>query len=138
MAATKLQANWTAVTHGSTTITRVSAVTFSKGGSISLYSGDDNIYDVVGVNLMNKPKATVTCEDPAVLMGFGIGDTGSFTATHKDAKGAAGGAIVYTMANAIVENVDAGGQHAQFGSGSLSLVAFSSDGTTNPLSFTRT
>lgn len=137
MAATKLQANWTAVQHGSTTITRVSNVSFDYGGSISMYSGDDNVFDVVAVNLMNKPKATVTSEDPAALIGLGIGAVGTFTATHKDAKAAVGGAIVYTMLNSVVENVSAGGAHAQFGSGSLSLVAYSSDGSTPPLSIAR-
>ena len=40
------------------------------------------------------------------------------------------------MANAVVENVETSGSHGQFGSATMSLLAYSSDGTTNPLSFT--
>lgn len=137
MAATKLQANWTAVSFNATNITRVSSVGFDQGGGVNYYSGDDNVYDIIAVQLSGKPKATITCEDPAVLMGFSIGASGTFTATHKDAKAAAGGAIVYLLANAVVENVSTSGAHQQFGSGSMTLGSFSSDGTTNPLSFTR-
>jgi hypothetical protein len=36
MAATKLQANWTAVSLGTTSITRVSQVSFSQGGSLAI------------------------------------------------------------------------------------------------------
>jgi len=40
MAATKLQANWTAVSLGTTSITRVSQASFSQGGSLASYSAD--------------------------------------------------------------------------------------------------
>ncbi len=54
----------------------------------------------------------------------------------KDAMGATGGDIHYVMADA-VENVETSGSHAEFGSATMQLLALSSDGTTNPLSFTR-
>jgi hypothetical protein len=137
MAATNLQANWTAVSHGTTAISRVSQVSFSQGGSLSTYSADGDHYPTVVVNLMNQPRATVTSGDAATLMGLAPGTTASFSATHKDAKGAAGGDILYVMANAVVENVETSGSHGHFGSATMSLMAFSSDGVTNPLSFTR-
>ena len=65
------------------------------------------------------------------------GTSASFSATHKDAKGATGGDILYVMANAVAENVETSGSHAEFGYTTQQLLAFSSDGTTNPLSFTR-
>lgn len=137
MAATKLQANWTAVSHNSASITRVNNVTFTQGGQVATYSGDGDKFPTVAVNLMNAPRATVTSSDPAALMAIAPGTTGAFTATHNDAKGAVGGAIVYTLANAVAENVDTSGAHASFGTASLSLIGVSADGTTNPLSFTR-
>ena len=137
MAATKLQANWTAVSHGTTSITRVTQVSFSQGGSLASFSADGDHYPTVIVNLLNKPQATVKSSDAAALMGLGPGTTGTFSATHKDARNAAGGDILYVMANAVVENVEASGSHGQFGSAQLSLLAYSSDGVTNPLSFTR-
>ena len=138
MAATKLQANWTAVTHGATQITRVDSVSFDQGGSLVPYSGDADIYPVVIANLLNNPSASVTSSDPAALMGISIGTTGSFSATHKDAKAAASGAISYVLANAVVQNVQTSGAHAAYGNATMTMLAYSADGTTNPLSFTRT
>jgi hypothetical protein len=137
MAATKLQANWSAVSHGTNAITRVTQVTFSQGGSLASYSGDGEHYPTVIVNLMSKPRAVVTSSDTATLMGIATGTTATFSATHKDAKGASGGDILYVMANSVVENVETSGSHGQFGSASMNLLAYSSDGVTNPLSFTR-
>ncbi len=137
MAATRLQANWTAVSLGTTSITRVSQVTFSQGGSLASYSADGDHYPTVVVNLMNKPRASVTSADTATLMGIAPGTNASFSATHKDAAGATGGDILYVMANAVCENVQTSGSHNEFGTATLQLVAFSSDGKTNPLSFTR-
>jgi hypothetical protein len=135
--ATKLQANWTAVSHGSTSITRVSQVSFSQGGSLATFAADGDHYPTVVVNLMSKPRASVTSADAATLMGIAPGHTSSFSATHKDAQAATGGDILYVMANAVVENVETTGAHGQFGSATMAMVAFSSDGTTNPLSFTK-
>jgi hypothetical protein len=86
MAATKLQANWSAVSHGSTTITRVTQVSFSQGGSLATYSADGDHYPTVVVNLINKPGASVTSSDTPTLMGIAPGTTATFSATHKDAK----------------------------------------------------
>lgn len=137
MAATKLQSNWSGVSHGTTAITRVTQVNFSQGGSLATFSGDGDIYPTVVVNLKNQPTATVTSADTATLMGIAPGSTATFSATHKDAKAATGGDILYVLANAVVENVQTTGGHGQFGSATMSLLSFSSDGTTSPLSFTR-
>jgi hypothetical protein len=137
MAATKLQANWTAITHGTTSISRVSQVSFSQGGSLASYSADGDHYPTVVVNLLNKPRASVTSADTATRMGIAPGTAATFSATHKDAKGSTGGDILYVLSNAVVENVETTGAHAQFGTATMSLLAYSSDGTTNPLSFTR-
>lgn len=137
MPATRLQANWTAVSFGDAAITRVSQVTFTQGGSLAAYAADGDHFPTVVVNLMNRPRATVTTSDPAAVMSIGPGTTGTFSATHKDAKGEVGGDILYVLANAVAENAETSGSHGQFGSATLSLMAFSSDGVTNPLSFTR-
>jgi len=137
MAATKLQANWTAVSFGSAPISRVSQVSFTQGGTLSAYSGDGDHFPTVVVNLMSRPRATVTSADTAAVMAIAPGETGSFSATHKDAKGETGGDILYILANAVAENAETSGAHGQFGSATLSLMAYSSDGVTNPLSFTR-
>jgi hypothetical protein len=137
MAATKIQANWTAVSFASTPISRVSQVSFTQGGSLAAYSADGDHFPTVVVNLMNKPRASVTSADAAALMSIAPGATGTFSATHKDARGEVGGDILYVLANAVAENAETSGAHGQFGSAKLNLMAFSTDGTTNPLSFTR-
>ncbi len=136
MAASRVQANWADVAHGVVAITRVSSVSFDTGGSIATFSGDNNRYPVLVANLMNNPKASVTSADTATLMGIATGTIADLSATHKDAIGASGGDILYVMTNACAENTQTGGEHAAFGTASISFVGYS-DGETNPISFTR-
>ena len=86
---------------------------------------------------MNKPTASITSGDIATLMGIASGTVASLTATHKDAAKAVGGDILYTLANAVAENVTGNGPFSQYGSATITFRAFSNDGSTNPLSFTR-
>jgi hypothetical protein len=140
VAATKLQANWSNVTHGSNPITRVTQVSFNIGGALQSFSADGDHYPTVIVNLMNKPTASVATSDAGNVMNnalFAPGTVAVLSATHKDAKGSSGGDILYVLANATVETATASGAHGQFGTATLSFQAFSSDGSTPPLSFTR-
>ena len=137
MAATKLQSNWTAVSFDAAPISRVTRVSFTQGGTLTAYAADGDHFPTVIVNTTNRPKATVTSGDPAALMAIAPGATGIFSATHKDAKGEVGGDILYVLANAVAETAETSGSHGEFGSATLSLMAYSSDGVTNPLSFTR-
>lgn len=139
MAATKLQANWTGVTWNANAITRVTQASFSHGGQLQSFSADTDHYPTVIANLMNKPTATITTADIGTIMAtaFGSGVAGTLSATHADALGATGGAIVYTLANACVGARSGSGSHNAWGSGSITFEAFSSDGTTNPLSIAR-
>ena len=137
MAATKLQANWSGVAHGTNTITKVTAVTFAQGGSLAEFAGDVDRFPTVILNLMTKPTASVTSADVALLMGIAPGTVASLTATHKDAAKAAGGDILYTLINAVAENATSSGPFGQYGSATINFRAYSADGSTNPLSFTR-
>ena len=137
MAASKVQANWVDCSHGSVDITRDSSVSFDTGGSIQSFMGDDDRYPTLVANLSNQPKGSITSADTATLMGIATGTIADFTATHKDAIGATGGAIVYTFVNACAENTQTSGNHGAFGSATFTFVGYSVDGQTNPLSFTR-
>ncbi len=137
MAATKLQANWTAVQHNGVSITRVTNMSFNRGGAVQLFSADTDHFTTVAANLMNRPSANLTSGDPGTVMGITAGTVGTLNATHVDALNASGGNIVYTLINAVLENVQTSGAHAQFGTCTASWQAFSSDGTSNPLSFGR-
>ena len=140
--ATGRQINWASVgftpSGGSlTTFTGVTNVSIDMGGQLLGFSGDTDKYSTTKVNVMNEPKCSVESGNPGQFIGIASGTTGTFTATHKDAKGATGGDIVYTLINAIAASPQVGGAHAQFGTGSLPFESFSSDGVTSPLSFVR-
>lgn len=142
MAATKLQMNWAAVGFTPTggtlvSITKVQDCNFDPGGSLKDYSGDTDRFPTTIVNDMNKPKATVQSGDVATIQALTPGTIGTFTATWKDAKLATGGDIIYILINAVLENTGGGGKHSDYGTATATFRAFSSDGTTNPLSFTR-
>ena len=144
MAATKVNANWSGVAHGSNTITRVTQVSFDYGGSLATFNADTDHYPTLIVNLMNNPSASVTTADVGLAMdsskfASGAGSAGGTTlsATLKDTRGATGGDVIFAMSNAVVENTQSSGQHAQFASATINFKAFSSDGSTPPMSISR-
>lgn len=137
MAATNRQLNWIDVSHGSSALTGITNVTFDQGAQVQTLSADDDRFETLAVLTKSKPMATVEMVDPAAAMAISGGTAADFTATHKDAKGATGGDIIYVLANAVAESAKTSGQHGSFGTASLSFVGISADGQTNPLSFTR-
>jgi hypothetical protein len=137
MAATKAQINWTAVSHGSTAITRVTNGTVSPGGRLIKFKGDMDLYPTIIAMTDSEPNFSITSADIGTVMGIAPGTTATLTATLNDAKGAAGGAVIFSMINAVFENANASAAHAQFGTITGTWHAYSSDGVTSPLSFTR-
>jgi hypothetical protein len=142
MAITKAQINWTAVaftpTGGSaTSITRVTTGSFGQGGRLIKFKGDTDLYPTVIAAPTIEPHASFTTADVGTMMGFAPGTTGALAATLNDAKAAVGGAVVFALANAVFENASATGHHGEFATVTGTWHAFSSDGVTNPLSFTR-
>jgi len=136
--ATKAQINWTSVQFGTTAITRVTNASVGQGGNLIKFKGDTDLYPTIIANVDNEPHFSITTADIGTMMGFNPGQTATLSATLSDAKGAVGGAVVFSMANAVFENADTQAAHAQFGSVTGTWQAYSSDGSTNPLSFTRT
>ncbi len=140
MSTTKRFMNWTGVTYtpngGSPmAITGVTSVSIDSGGSLLKFAGDGDRYNTTVVNDFNEPSITVQAADLAAIRANPVGTVGTFTATHNDAKNGAGsGSITYTLANAVVATNPVKGSHRQFGQGTLTLAAFSTDGVTNPLS----
>jgi hypothetical protein len=137
MAATNLQLNWTSVSFAGTNLTQVTSVMFSQGGELIEFAGDNSRYPTVIANNMNRPRASVTSGDVATLMNIATGASGTLNATQKDAKSASSGDIVWVLANAVHESTDDTGQFSQFASATATFRSYSSDGATNPLSFTR-
>ena len=142
MAITKAQLNWTSVSftpaNGSlTSITRVTAAMFGQGGQLITFKGDTDAYPTIIAAPTTAPHCSITTADVGTMMGFTPGTGGAIAATLEDAKGATGGAVVFALANAVFENADTQAQHAQFGTVTGTWQAYSTDGSTNPLSFTR-
>ena len=134
--------NWTGVSFtpvggSATPITGVTSVAIDGGGSLLKFAGDGDRYNTTVVNDFNEPTVTVQAADLAAIRAYPVGTVGTFVATHDDARNGVGtGAITYTLANAVIAANPIKGSHRQFGQGTLTLVAFSSDGVTNPLSTT--
>jgi hypothetical protein len=142
MSATALQLNWTNVaftpTSGSAvTITRVTSCSFNQGTELIDFSGDNDRYPVVIANSVNRPSCDITSGDVATLFGIGGGTGGSVAATQLDALGATGGSIDWAMINCVSGGAQQSGQWGQFATATLHVRCYSTDGTTNPLSFTR-
>lgn len=141
MAATKAQINVTACTWGTspspTPLTRVTSISVGQAGGLVKFKGDTDVYPTIIANVDNEPNISITTADIGTLMGFSSGAVGTFTATLNDAKLATGGAVVFTMVNAVFETADSQAQHAQFGSVTASWQGYSSDGSTPPLSLAR-
>lgn len=136
MAVTKVQANWANVSFNNTTITRVTACSFSQGGSLVGFGGDTDLYKTVQASLTSEPTASVTSADTGTIMSIASGTQGALTATHKDARNQVNGSVVYTFSGAVAENAQTSGAYAQFGTATITFKCVSSDGVTNPLSIT--
>ena len=140
MSTTKRFMNWTGVTFApinstATTITGVTSVTIDAGGSLAKFSGDGDRYVTTMVNDFNDPVVTIHSADLSALRANPVGTVGTLSATHNDAKNGVGtGAVTYTLTNAVVAACQVQGAHRQFGQGTVTFGAFSSDGITNPIS----
>ena len=137
MSATKANINWTAVSFNSVTITRVTNASVGQGGSLIKFKGDTDLYPTIIAMVDQEPHASITTADVGTMMGFTPGTVSTLAMTLNDAKSASGGAVVFSLANAAFENADTQAQHAQFGSVTGTWQCYSTDGATNPLSFTR-
>lgn len=137
MSATKANINWTAVSFNSVNITRVTNASVGQGGSLIKFKGDTDLYPTIIAMVDQEPHASITTADVGTMMGFTPGTVSTLSMTLNDAKGASGGAVVFSLANATFENADSQAQHAQFGSVTGTWHCYSTDGATNPLSFTR-
>ncbi len=138
MAATTVNMNWLGgLNFNSVNLKRITGGSVGYGGKLISFSGDGDIFPTVVVNNMNDPHASFTTGDIGTLFGFVPGTTSTLLATLGDAKLATGGAINFSMINAVFETSEVSDSHAQYGVGNASWLAYSNDGLTNPLTFSR-
>jgi hypothetical protein len=139
---TTLIMNWTGVTFtpaggSAIPLKRVNSVNFDPGGQLLPYSGDGDRYPTAMVLAMSSPTASLSTSNISQISALAIGTVGTLVAIANDAVNGiltGGGAITYTLINAVVAGTPWGGQHAQFGTANLTFQAYSSDGSTTPLS----
>lgn len=135
MSATGVNLNWTNVEFASTTLTRVTQLTFSQGGEAIAFNGDNDRYDSVIARNVSRPSCSMTSGDVATLMS--LDGVGTITAEQLDALGAVGGNVNWTLNNAVHITSDDSGSWGAFASATAQFRAFAADGQTNPLSLTR-
>ena len=138
MAATKRQMNWSpvvfTVTGGTAyTATGVTQCSVDHGKSVQKFSGDADHFPTTVVEDFRDPTISVTSADQAWIDTVALAGFGSVAATHKDAKGAVGGSITYTLNNALADSSSDQGSHRAFGSGQVKFSGQSADGVTSPL-----
>jgi hypothetical protein len=117
-------------------ITGVQSVKISGGADFIRRSGDADRFPTTIINHFNEPSMAISADDHLALLTITPGSRGTVTATHKDAKLATSGNIVYSLANATPGSPDLGGGHKQISEASIMFWGESSDGTTSPLSYT--
>ncbi len=137
MAATKAQINWSGVVFASTAITRVTNASVSQGGSLIKFKGDTDLYPTIIAAVDIEPSASITTADVGPMMQHVAGDQGTLVMIMNDAKAGSSGGVQFTLSNAVFENADASGAHAQFGTVTGTWQAFSTDGSTPPLGIAR-
>ncbi len=139
MAATKRQMNWAPVTATPTTGTASTATGVTQcqvdhGKSVQKFSGDGDHFTTCLVEDFREPTISVTTADEEWVNIVATGGMwASLAATHKDALGATGGNITFTLNNCIASSASGGGAHRAFGSAQVTLTGQSPDGTTSPL-----
>jgi hypothetical protein len=143
----KRHANWqgtsfTPVVNGTagsaTPITGVMRIAINLRGELIQHKGDADYYPTVNAGVGANPQAMVVYRDLKVAHGLNPGNRGTLTSTHNDAKnagGVGGGSYSFTMTY-VVESTETEGQHAQFGEATTTFVGESTDGVTNPITYT--
>lgn len=140
----KRHMNWTTVTYITSTPTTftstgVQSIEIEPGGQVITSSGDADKYPTTIVLNFSEPQITVKLLDLNLLHSLTPGLRGTFSAVHNDAKNgvtASSGGYTLALANAIIVNNPSSGAHKEFGSGDFVMKAESTDGSTNPLSYT--
>jgi hypothetical protein len=123
---------------GTVSITTVQSVSVGKRGSEVQASGDGDFYPTLSVTVGAAPMVTVQHQNHALLNSLDEKQTGSsFVFISNDAaNGTGSGAVTHTLSNCHVVSHEIQAQHKAVGSATLTLSAYSTDGTTSPLALT--
>jgi hypothetical protein len=123
---------------GSVTINTVQSVALTKRGQEVQASGDADFFPTLSVTVGSAPQCVVQHQNHGLLNTLDEKIVGSaFTFTANDAiNGTGTGAVTYTLSNCHIVSHESNSQHQAVGSCTLTISAYSSDGTTSPLALT--
>jgi hypothetical protein len=133
---TKRYVNWEQVQMNSVNLTGVTSLSVNPDGKLLKFSGDGDKYMTCVVIDVQDPSVDIVCADVEAMRTVPCGTRGPFTATQLDAKNLAtpgGGGLIFSSADAIVENNPTSGDHRAYAKGTLNVSFESVDGQTNPL-----
>lgn len=119
-----------------TALTKITQSAIDKGAADISFSGDGDKFPTFRANVMNDPSVTIQGGRVTQYLALVSGTYGTLDFTWGDAKNGSGaGSVLWTLINAMVGTASGSQPHANFASGSLTFRSYSSDGTTNPLSY---
>lgn len=126
------------VVYGSTTITinEVKDVEIDRSATAKMYYGDAGVFSRVLVMKEKKRSVKIVGAQLALLQSVPEDTPCTVSVVFLDARNGTGaGAITATLVNGVCTSNPYKGQATEFGSGDLMFEAFSSDGTTDPLTY---
>lgn len=139
MPKTGLNMGWSSVTitpdgGSAITITEITDVNFTRSASPKKFYGDANLFSKLIVSRELSRGCRISGGEIKLLADVPQGTPCTIVAVLDDAKNGAGaGAITSTLVNAVCLNNPYSGRANEFGTGSLDFDAFSTNGTTDPL-----
>ena len=118
---------------------QVTDIQEANAEGLEMWRADGNVYSTVVVRATADVAFTIACGDVAGMMAVPRGVPLTVTATLCDALNGLGtGALVHTWVNAVVGDNPASGPTNKFAGGSITLMCFSPDGATPPLTVVQT
>lgn len=141
VSATGRYMNWLAPTFTPATgspiiLDGVTNIQVDEGGSVVKFAGDTDRSNSLMVNDFNEPVITITFANAAKALQLRTGTIGTFTVTQLDAVNGStpgGGALLYTMTNAIAVKPTATGAYRKIADNSVQLQGYDPAGTANAL-----
>ena len=139
---TNLYMNWSGTTitpaGGSTiNIPEVTDMSFGRTGNLQSWKADAHMFATLCVNRGQARPCKITGGAINILATIPINTPCTIVSVLNDAKnantGAGSGALTHTLVNAVLNDNPWADSHEQWGKGDLTFSAFSTDGTTDPL-----
>ena len=124
--------NVSSCTLGSTSIYGVQNISVQRNSTTVTASADADAFQTVAEAAVTAVSGTIALVDPAIAHSLqGVGPA-TLSFVEKNTRGEADDTI--TIANVSITSVGESAGHAQASSASVSFVAYSADGTTDPVS----